>query len=107
MFKILYILRSPIILKNCPNCNSTENVVKDGVRDTKLGEIQKYHCKKCNKYFSEKKIPNTQYPPKVIFYALEQYNRGYPVKKAKTRTGKKYHDSPPSAVTTRMEGHQS
>ncbi len=96
MFKILYILRSPIILKNCPNCNSTENVVKDGVRDTKLGEIQKYYCKECGKHFSEKKISHTQYPPKVIFYALEQYNRGYSVPKAKTRTGKKYHTSPPT-----------
>ncbi|MFW6196414.1 MAG: PD-(D/E)XK nuclease family protein [Thermoplasmatota archaeon] len=80
----------------CPDCNTSDSVVKDGTRDTKLGEIQKYHCKKCDKYFSEKKLPNTQCPPKVIFYTLEQYNRGYPVKKAKTRTGKKYHNSPPT-----------
>ncbi|MFP4051631.1 MAG: hypothetical protein ACLFVB_07835 [Thermoplasmata archaeon] len=56
----------------CPDCNTSDSVVKDGTRDTKLGEIQKYHCKKCSKYFSEKKLPNTQYPPKVIFYTKKQ-----------------------------------
>jgi len=31
----------------------------------------------------------------VILYAMEQYNKGYPVKKVKTLTGRKYSYSPP------------
>jgi len=39
-------------------------------------------------YFSNTIQPYTQYPLHVILYTLEQYNKGYPVKKAKTLTGK-------------------
>jgi ATP-dependent exoDNAse (exonuclease V) beta subunit len=46
-------------------------------------------------YFSSTMQPYTQYPLHVILYTLEQYNKGYPVKKAKTLTGKKYRYSPP------------
>ncbi|MEF8848815.1 MAG: hypothetical protein V5A68_06745 [Candidatus Thermoplasmatota archaeon] len=48
------------------------------------------------KYFTDKTQPYTQYPLKVILYTLSSlYNHGYPVKKAKKLTGKKYRFSPP------------
>ena len=78
----------------CPVCNEN-NTVKAGKRDTKTGKIQRYYCKSCEKYFSEKKEPYTQYPINVILYTLQQYNKGHSVKEAKKQTGKRYQYSPP------------
>ena len=81
---------------NCPDCDKEEKVIRYGVRSTKKGTIQKYHCKNCDTYFSSSKRPYTKYPEHVILYTLEQYNLGHPVKQVKTRTGKKYRYSPPT-----------
>jgi len=83
------------MINRCPNCSSSRELIKNGFRKTRYGKTQKYHCKACDKYFSDTSEPNTQYPPKVIFHTLEQYNRGHPVKKAKAMTGMKYKCSPP------------
>lgn len=81
--------------KICPECTSSKQVIKNGYRKTKNGIVQKYHCKACGRYFSETTEPKTQYPPRVIFHTLEQYNKGYSIKKAKAKTGMKYKCSPP------------
>jgi transposase-like protein len=81
---------------NCPHCsNSNKYIIKSGIRQTQEGIIQKYYCKHCKKYFTDKTQPYTHYPLHIILYTLQQYNKGYPVKKAKTLTGKKYRYSPP------------
>ncbi|MEF8880037.1 MAG: hypothetical protein V5A64_06580 [Candidatus Thermoplasmatota archaeon] len=72
----------------CPYCNSKKQTIKAGLRQTQEGVIQKYYCKKCKKYFTDKTQPYTQYPLRVILYTLQQYNKGHPVKKTKTLTGK-------------------
>ncbi|MBS3781877.1 MAG: IS1 family transposase [Candidatus Thermoplasmatota archaeon] len=72
----------------CPTCDTDENVIKNGLRETKKGTIQRYYCKSCGNSFSDSKSPRTEYPENVILYTLEQYNRGYPAKVAKKRTGK-------------------
>jgi len=79
----------------CPHCNSDKHTTKAGLRHTRQGIIQKYYCKHCDKYFTDKTQPHTQYPLQVILYTLQCYNQGHPVKKAKTLTGKKYRYSPP------------
>jgi len=79
----------------CPDCND-ETTIKAGKRESKSGKIQRYYCKNCEKYFTEKKQSYTQYPLKVIIYTLEQYNKGHSVKEAKKRVGKKYPYSPPT-----------
>ena len=38
-------------VSNCMFCNST-NIVKDGVRHNKHGDIQKFYCRNCGHYFS-------------------------------------------------------
>lgn len=81
--------------RRCPNCEKVDELVKNGLRKTATGKVQKYHCKRCDNYFSETGEPKAQYKPKLIFYTLEQYNRGYSVKQAKAKTGKKYKHSPP------------
>ncbi|MFO7793169.1 MAG: hypothetical protein R6W73_09385 [Candidatus Saliniplasma sp.] len=79
----------------CSNCKS-KNTIKAGKRESKSGKIQRYYCKDCESYFTDKKQSHTQYPLKVILYTLEQYNKGHSVKEAKKRVGKKYPYSPPT-----------
>ncbi|MFW6040659.1 MAG: hypothetical protein ACOC85_02370 [Thermoplasmatota archaeon] len=79
----------------CPKCSTAEGVIKNGIRNTQKGPIQRYYCKNCKISFSGSKNPHTKYPQNVILYTLEQYNKGYPIKIAKKRTGRKYQYSPP------------
>ncbi len=91
----------------CPDCSDKNGVIKAGIRSTSKGRIQKYYCKSCKTNFSDIKRPKTQYPEHVILYALEQYNRGYPVKETKTLVGKRYHHSPPiSTIYSWIERYQ-
>jgi transposase-like protein len=61
----------------CPHCNSKEKVVKSGTRSLKEDTAQLYLCRTCNKRFSDRKLPKTSYPPKVILAALTYYNQGH------------------------------
>jgi transposase-like protein len=79
----------------CPHC-ANKNLIKAGLRNTtRQGVIQKYYCKNCKKYCSDKPQPHTHYPIQVILYGLQLYNKGYPLSKVKTLLGKKYRYSPP------------
>ncbi|MFW6120072.1 MAG: PD-(D/E)XK nuclease family protein [Petrotogales bacterium] len=79
----------------CSKCNKDKNVIKAGLRETGKGTIQRFYCKNCQAYFSNTTQPYTQYPLHVILYTIEQYNKGYPIKEAKRKTGRKYSYSPP------------
>ena len=61
----------------CPHCNSKEKVVKSGTRTLKEDTAQLYLCRNCNKRFSDRKLPHTSYPPKVILTALTYFNQGH------------------------------
>ena len=41
----------PLEINCCIFCNSS-NIVKDGLRHNKRGDIQKYNCRECNRYFT-------------------------------------------------------
>jgi len=82
----------------CPKCDKENDVIKYGKRKTKKGNIQKYFCKSCRRHFNKSSSHKTSYPEKVILHALELYNRGYPVKKAKKKVGKTYRLSPPTST---------
>ena len=58
----------------CPQCNSSEKVVKNGTRSLKEDTVQLYLCRTCNKKFSDRKLIHTSYPPKVILSALTASN---------------------------------
>ncbi|UCG68198.1 MAG: IS1 family transposase, partial [Thermoplasmata archaeon] len=62
---------------SCPQCRTSENVVKSGTRNLKEDTIQIYLCKNCQKRFSDRKLSHTSYPPKVILSALTYYNMGH------------------------------
>ncbi|UCE73491.1 MAG: PD-(D/E)XK nuclease family protein [Methanomassiliicoccales archaeon] len=61
----------------CPYCKSSKRVVKSGKRSLKEDMAQIYLCRTCNKRFSDRKLPRTSYPPKVILAALTYYNQGH------------------------------
>lgn len=62
----------------CPFCSSTfPTVLREGARSTKSGRVQRYYCKSCERYFSERNFPGTKHPPRVIFAAITFYNQGY------------------------------
>lgn len=79
---------------NCTYCGN-KDVIKAGLRNTRQGPIQKYYCKTCKRYFSDKTQPYTQYPFHIMMHALQLYNQGYPLAQVKTLVGKKYRYSPP------------
>jgi len=41
----------PLEINCCIFCNPS-NIVKDGLRHNKRGDIQKYNCRECNRYFT-------------------------------------------------------
>jgi transposase-like protein len=61
----------------CPHCNSKDMVVKSGVRSLKEDTVQLFLCKNCDKRFSDRKLPRTSYPPKVILASITYYNQGH------------------------------
>jgi putative transposase len=42
---------SQINIKLCPRCQS-ENIVKHGIHHNKYGDIQRFYCNDCDKWFS-------------------------------------------------------
>jgi transposase-like protein len=67
----------PIInTSNCIYCNSV-NIVKDGLRHNKHGDIQKYNCKDCSKYFTiNLGFERMRATPKIITSAMQLYFTG-------------------------------
>lgn len=66
----------PVISENCIYCNS-EKIVKDGLRHNKYGDIQKFHCKDCNKYFTiNVGFEKMKHDPKGITTAMQLYFNG-------------------------------
>jgi len=65
-----------ITLECCPTCKS-ENIVKHGVRHNKSGNIQRYSCKSCGKWFTFnigfEKMHGT---PQMITSAMQLYFSG-------------------------------
>jgi putative transposase len=67
----------PIInTTNCIYCKSA-NIVKDGLRHNKYGDIQKYNCKDCSKYFTiNVGFERMKSSPQIITSALQLYFTG-------------------------------
>jgi putative transposase len=66
----------PLDINCCIFCTSA-NVVKDGLRHNKRGDIQKYHCRECNRYFTiNLGFERMRATPQVITSALQLYFTG-------------------------------
>ena len=73
----------------CSYCNS-KDIKKSGKRKGRSGNIQKYFCKKCNRYFSEDRLKFAQFPAKIILNAISLYNLGYPQEKVSQLISNRY-----------------
>lgn len=59
----------------CPECQS-ENLIKSGIRKTKIGIKQRYECKDCHKRFVLTPIKNIKGNSKLVCLAMDCYYRG-------------------------------
>jgi transposase-like protein len=61
----------------CPSCDS-RRIIKRGLRDNRLRQLQIYWCKDCGHYFASLMgLKGVRYPPRVIMRALCLYNLGF------------------------------
>src|SRR3989344_4473403 len=60
---------------NCPYCNSSE-LIKRGVRLTKLGEKQRHSCLDCKKRFVLSAIPKIKGNAKLVCLAMDCFYKG-------------------------------
>lgn len=67
---------SPASTQSCPTCNS-ENIIKKGLRKNKYGNIQKYKCLDCGKWFVfNLGFERMRANPEVITSAMQLYFSG-------------------------------
>lgn len=67
---------SPVSTQNCPLCNS-ENIAKKGLRKNKYGNIQKFQCKDCCKWFVfNLGFERMRASPEAITSAMQLYFSG-------------------------------
>ncbi len=59
----------------CPECQS-ENLIKSGIRKTKIGTKQRYCCNDCKKRFVLSPIKNIKGNAKLVCLAMDCYYRG-------------------------------
>ena len=65
-----------VITDSCIFCNSTE-IVKDGIRRNKHGNIQKFNCKACSRYFTINiGFEKMKHNPQAITAAMQLYFSG-------------------------------
>jgi putative transposase len=66
----------PLSISNCIFCKSA-NIVKDGIRHNKHGDIQKYNCRNCNHYFTiNLGFERMRATPQIITSSLQLYFTG-------------------------------
>lgn len=66
----------PITAVNCPVCGS-KNLKKDGIRHNKSGDIQKYECLECGKWFSVNiGFEKMKHNPRAVTTAMQLYFSG-------------------------------
>ena len=66
----------------CLKCKNQDQIVKDGKRYNKCGEIQKYLCRNCGyRFIINIGFENTKKNPKVICAAIDLYFKGVSLRK--------------------------
>jgi putative transposase len=67
---------APIPLGECPRCKSSK-LVREGIRKNKSGQIQKYSCKECGKWFTlNLGFERMRATPQMITSAMQLYFSG-------------------------------
>jgi len=76
-------------LEKCTYCGSF-NTIKLGFKWNKFECLQRYKCKDCGRVFTNKKLKQKSYPPKVIVRALSIYNSGFTLKETAEKINKRF-----------------
>jgi transposase-like protein len=84
-------------MDSCPFCNS-KRIIKAGKVKLKREIVQRYFCKKCGKFFQERRIKNKSYPARIILQAISSYNSGYNLKEVKEILSRKFGEIPQSTI---------
>ncbi len=67
---------APVPLGECPHCKS-DKIVRHGIRKNKSGQIQKYSCKECGKWFTlNLGFEGMRATPQMITSAMQLYFSG-------------------------------
>lgn len=67
---------APVPLGKCPRCKS-DKVVRDGIRKNKSGQIQRYRCNECQKWFTlNLGFEGMRATPQMITSAMQLYFSG-------------------------------
>lgn len=70
------VIISPISISACIHCQS-DKIAKDGLRHNKHGDIQKFYCKNCNKYFTiNLGFEKMKHDPQGVTMAMQMYFSG-------------------------------
>lgn len=70
------VIIEPISTSNCIYCKS-DRIVKDGLRHNKYGNIQKFNCKECKRYFTINiGFEKMKHDPKGITTSMQLYFSG-------------------------------
>lgn len=73
----------PISLQTCVACGSA-SLMKWGVRKTKMGDIQKFKCRECGRFFTVNLgFEKMKHNPKAVTVALQLYFSGESLRKTK------------------------
>jgi putative transposase len=66
----------PVDIRSCPQCKS-DDIVKHGVRHNKSGDIQRFSCQRCSKWFTVNLgFERMHATPQVITSAMQLYFTG-------------------------------
>jgi len=76
-------------LEKCIYCGSF-NTIKRGFRQNRFERLQRFQCKDCGRFFTEKKLGQRSYPSKVIVRALSLYNSGFTLKETAEKINKRF-----------------
>jgi len=87
-------------LPACPNCSKNDTVVKSGTRTIREEIVQVYLCNDCRKKFSQRKLSNISYPPRILLRALTYYNQGHSLNETTKFMKRKYKVKIPRSTLT-------
>ena len=71
----VFVIKSQENKQVCPCCNSN-NLIKRGIRKTKLKQVQRYGCKDCKKRFTLDPIKHIKVNYKFVTLAMDCYYKG-------------------------------
>jgi len=80
----------------CPVCGTLSR--KEGKRKNTRGDVQKFYCGKCKKYYCDSKLPHKIYNPKAILNAITLYNIGYTIEETNKKINSQYKEKVPRST---------